>query len=146
MTQEKLKTTKNNSSVAAFVKTIKDKTKQSDTKELIKLFKEITNEKPVMWGDSIIGFGEYEYERSNGEKLSFLRTGMSPRKANLALYVLPGYSDSSDLLSRLGPHRLGKSCLYIKSLEKIDMMVLKIIIQKGYREMSEKYPEEDLEA
>lgn len=140
MAVEKLKTTKNNKSVPDFVSKIEDKQKMKDTKEILKIFKEITGRKPKMWGPSIIGFGEYKYKRSNGKEFSFLRTGMSPRKNALTIYVLPGYDDYSNLLQKLGPHKKGKSCLYIKNLEDVDTIILKKIIEKGWKEMNKRYP------
>ena len=92
-------------------------------------------------GGSIVGFGEYKYKRSTGSEFSFLRIGMSPRKTSLVIYILPGYSDYSKLLKKLGPYKKGKSCLYIKRLSDIDIEVLKKIIKRGWGEMNEKYPE-----
>jgi hypothetical protein len=93
-----------------------------------------------MWGGSIIGFGDYHYKYDSGREGDFLRIGFSPRAQNLTIYVMPGYQDFDDELSRLGKHKMGKSCLYIKRLSDIDEDVLIEIMTKGFEIMEEKYP------
>ena len=88
-----------------------------------------------MWGNSIIGFGEYTYYRSNGDVGHFMATGFSPRKSGPTLYILPGYKDYSEMLSRLGKHKLGKSCLYLKRLDDIDSKVLATLIKQGMADL-----------
>ena len=138
-----LKTKKNNASVAAFLNSVADEEKRKDAKALDKIFREITKEKPKMWGTSIIGYGEYHYksDRSTQEG-DWMRTGFSPRKQALTLYIMPGYSfpDQKALLTKLGSHKTGKSCLYIKRLSDVHLPTLKKIIKKGWDDMSKRYP------
>ena len=134
-----LKTSKNKQSVAAFLNSIKDDTLKKDSKALLKLFKETTGMKPKMWGDSIVGFGEYVYHRANGAEGNFMATGFSPRKSGPTLYIMPGYQDYSDILAKLGPHKLGKSCLYLKNLEGIDKKVLARLIKQGLKDLKKGY-------
>jgi len=134
-----LKTAKNQMSVAQFIDAIESPQHKKDAKALLALFKEVTGKKPKMWGASIIGFGEYEYKRANGDYGSFMATGFSPRKAGPSIYILPGYSDYDELLEKLGPHKKGKSCLYIKKLDDIDVVVLKKLIERGIRDLSNNY-------
>ena len=99
--------------------------------------KELTLKEPIMWGEAIIGFGEYEYERQN-KKMTWPVTGFSPRKNNITLYIMSGFGDYADrdseyneIMANLGKFKTGKSCLYIKSLKDIDINVLKNLIQKS---------------
>jgi hypothetical protein len=105
-----------------------------------KLFRELTGEKPVLWGPSIVGYGTYHYQYDSGREGDFLRIGFSPRKQNLTIYIMPGYSDYSSLLKELGKHKKGKSCLYVKKLEDIKMGVLKKIVRRGWQDMKKRYP------
>jgi len=84
-----------------------------------------------MWGPTIIGCGQYRYRYDSGREGDFLATGFSPRKANLSIYILPGYGDFGAILDRLGKHRTGKSCLYINKLADIDTDVLAELIRAG---------------
>lgn len=130
-----LKTKETKQSPTTFLNTITDEKQRKDAKKLLTLFKNVTGKQPKMWGPAIIGFGSYTYTRSNGDVGEFLATGFSPRKGNLTLYIMPGYQDYSDLLKKLGPHKLGKSCLYIKKLEDIDTKVLEKLIKRGLTDL-----------
>lgn len=134
-----LKTSKNSLAPKKFLNSIKDSSLKEDSKVLLELFENTTGLKAKMWGDSIIGFGEYTYYRSNGDEGQFMACGFSPRKSGPTLYIMPGYTDYSSLLSKLGPHKIGKSCLYLKSLEGIDIKVLKKLIQTGLKDLKNKY-------
>lgn len=130
-----LKTSKNKASVPAFLNAIEDDGLRKDCKQLLKVFKQATGLDPKMWGDTIIGFGEYTYYRANGDEGQFMATGFSPRKSGPTLYIMPGYSDYSRLLKKLGPHKLGKSCLYLKSLENVDLDVVAKLIKLGLKDL-----------
>ena len=135
----KIKTSKTNASPIAFLNTIKDKQLKKDCKILLKLFKKTTGLKPTMWGHSIIGFGEYTYYRSNGDEGQFMATGFSPRKSGPTLYIMPGYQNYSVYLKKLGPHKLGKSCLYLKNLEGINLQIIAKLIKIGLKDLKKKY-------
>lgn len=134
----KIKTTKNNSSVAAFVKGIGDKDLKKDCQVLLKVFKKASGLKPKMWGTAIVGFGEYTYYRSNGDEGSFLAAGFSPRKSGPTIYLSIGYAKYASLLRKLGPHKLSKSCLYMKKIEDIDLQVLELLVKKGISDLKKK--------
>lgn len=140
MAEPKTKPTKQ--SAATFVAGIVDPQKRADSKALLKIFKRATGQKPVMWGTQIVGFGMYHYksERSSQEG-DWPITGFSPRVQNMTVYVMPGYEgvEYAKLLTKLGPHSRGKSCLYFKRLSGIDASILEKIIKLGYREMKKKY-------
>lgn len=134
------KTKPSATSPADFIAILEHPTRRSDAETILALMQRITGWEPRMWGASIIGFGEYHYMYESGREGDFMRTGFSPRKANLVLYIMPGYSDYADKLARLGKHKIGKSCLYINKLADIDMAVLEEIIQAGLDDMAKKYP------
>ena len=116
--------------VEDFLSSIEHPTRKKDGIELLKIMKEITKEKPVMWGPSIVGFGSYHYKYATGREGDMPRTGFSPRKSSLAVYIMPGFEEYRDLLEKLGKHKLGKSCLYINKLSDVDIEVLKQIIER----------------
>ena len=119
------KTKKTNESIEKYINSIKDENVKKDCYTIIKLMQSITQKEPKMWGSSIIGFGDYHYKYASGREGDFFLTGFSPRKQNLALYLMGGLENQKDKLKKLGKHKTGKSCLYIKSLEDIDKKVLK---------------------
>lgn len=130
-----LKTRETKESVPAFLNAIEDDGKRTDAKKLLRIFTNATGKPAKMWGSSIIGFGSYTYTRANGETAEFMATGFSPRANALTLYIMPGYQDYGALLAKLGPHKLGKSCLYIKKLDDIDLKVLETLIKRGISDL-----------
>jgi hypothetical protein len=131
-TEPKTKPTKE--SVAAFLNAIEDERKRADAKTLDKLLRAASGEKPVLWGASIIGYGQYE-SRSGPWPI----IGFSPRKANLVVYMIDGYDQRGALLDRLGKHKLGKSCLYLNKLTDIDLDVLAEMAKASVAAMRAKY-------
>ena len=126
-------------SVRDFVNSVENEIRRRDAKALMKIFKDVTGMSPQMWGPSLIGYGRYHYKYESGREGDMLMTGFSPRKANLVLYIMPGYLDLEEKLSRLGKHKLGKACLYINKLADVDVDVLKEIITYGVEYMQENY-------
>lgn len=124
-----LKTQRTKASVAAFLATISDPTRRKETKELVALIREITGEKPVMWGPSIIGFGDFSYTGSNGKEVAWFPIGLSPRKAALTLYLMSGLKPHAALLKELGPHKTGSGCLYLPKPAALDGRVLRQLIK-----------------
>ncbi|WP_068545466.1 DUF1801 domain-containing protein [Thalassotalea crassostreae] len=133
------KTQITNVDVDDFIASVEHSQKQSDAKDLNVIFSEITGHRAKMWGAAIIGYGEYHYKYDSGREGDFLMTGFSPRKQNISLYIMMGFSKFDDLLSKLGKHKLGKSCLYINKLADIDEKILKEIIRLSFEQMKEKY-------
>jgi nucleoid DNA-binding protein len=120
-----LKTQKNKASVKAFIASIEHEKKRADSKAILNLMSEVTGEKPSRWGESIIGFGTYTFKCASGRKGEWFQTGFSPRKQNLTLHIMPGFDRYEDLLAKLGKFKTGKTCLYINTLEEVDLGVLK---------------------
>jgi hypothetical protein len=112
----------------------------ADARALLKIFAEVTGVQPKMWGPSIIGYGSYHYRYESGREGDMCATGFSPRKAELVLYILPGYQDYGALLADLGKHRLGKACLYIKRLGDVREDLLRQLISQGLRDLGKLHP------
>lgn len=134
-----LKTQKKALSVTTYINAMVDERQKKEAKKLLQLFKKATGLTAKMWGASIIGFGEYTYYRANGDEGSFLATGFSMRKTGPTIYIMPGYQDYMSILPKLGKYKLGKSCLYLKSLDDIDTGVLEKLIQKGLKDLKKSH-------
>jgi Domain of unknown function (DU1801) len=134
-----LKTQKNKASVKAFLDAVTDNKRRKDAQVVLKLMKEATGAKPFMWGDSIVGFGDYHYksERSRQEGDWFI-TGFSPRKTSLTLYIMPGIGYYQAMVKKLGKCKTGGSCLYINQLSDVDLTVLKELISTAFHGFSER--------
>ena len=134
----KNKTTQNDGSVDAFLAAVENEQKRTDCLRIREIMEEITGEPAVMWGSSIVGFGSYHYKYASGREGDFMLTGFSPRKQNLTLYIMSGFSRYDELLTKLGKHSTGKSCLYIKRLSDIDEDVLKEMVSSSVQHMRDK--------
>jgi len=138
MTQNKTHETAQ--AVTDFLATVDHPTRAADAQTLLQLFSRVTGHAPKMWGPTIIGFGQYHYTYDSGREGDCCATGFSPRKANLSIYVMPGYADYSEILSRLGKHKMGKACLYVNKLADIDLAVLEELIRTGLDDLGKKWP------
>lgn len=134
-----VKTQENGSSVSDFIAQVPHPTRRADAETLCTLMSKLSGEPPQMWGSSIVGFGRYDYTYASGHSGSWARIGFSPRKTSLSVYIMPGFEDHSDLLKRLGKHRIGKSCLYINKLADVDMEILSQLISRAVAEMKARY-------
>jgi len=132
-----LKTKPNDQSVEEYLTRVDDDKKRQDSTTILALMKEVTGAEPRMWGDSIIGFGSYHYKYASGREGDWFLTGFAPRKRNLTLYIMSGFSEYDDLLGRLGKFKTGKSCLYINKLEDIDLSTLRELDEKSVRHMEQ---------
>ncbi len=132
------KTQATQTSVRDYIASLPDDARR-DAKTLLKIFKDATGAQPVVWG-AMVGFGNYHYVYDSGREGDFFATGFALRKSGPVVYIMPGYTDYASLLTKLGPHTLGKSCLYIKRLEAIDADVLTKLIKTGIRDLAKKYP------
>lgn len=131
-----LKTQPTKASVAQFLNAIEDKQRKADCKAVAKLMQAATKAKPKMWGASIVGFGSYHYKSVSCEGDWFL-TGFSPRKDALTLYLMGGFASHPELVAKLGKHKAGKGCLYVKKLADVDQKVLKELIEKSVKALKE---------
>ena len=129
------KTKPTNASVADFLDAVEHPGRREDGKVIAAMMAEASGETAVMWGPTIVGYGSYK-----GPTGDWPRIGFSPRKANLVLYLMPGFEAHADLLGRLGKHKTGASCLYLNRLADVDMGVLRELASASIRMMREKYP------
>jgi hypothetical protein len=127
--------------VVDFVHSLENKQRQSDAVALLDIFSKVTQQIAVLWGSSIIGYGSYSYQTADKKTHQFMRTGFSPRKQNLALYIMVGFKDFEEKLQQLGKFKTGKSCLYINKLSDVDQLVLAELIQLSLDEMARRYPD-----
>jgi len=139
MAEQKTKPTEQ--SVDSFLDSLADEKVRDDCYALTKIMKKVTGSAPKMWGGSIIGFGKYHYKYDSGHEGDSCLTGFSPRKQNISLYVMPGASEHTDLLKKLGKHKAGKGCLYVKKIEDIDLGVLEKLISASVKSLQKKYPD-----
>ena len=130
--------------VAAFVAAVKHDTRRADAEVLLELFARVTGWQPQMWGSNIVGYGRYEYRYESGREGEFMVTGFSPRASYTSLYIMPGYQDMSEQLSRLGKHKAGKSCININKLADVDLAVVEEIVARGVAQMKDGYKVFDL--
>lgn len=133
------KTTATGQDPAAFLAGVEPARRRDEALSLDLLFRDATGFEPRMWGPSIIGYGRYSYRYYSGRTGDSLATGFSPRKAALSICILPGYADFGLLLTRLGKHSAGKSCLYVKRLADIDMDVLRDLIIAGLADLGRRW-------
>lgn len=128
-----IKTLINDASVEDFINSVDSEVKKTDAFKLLEMYKAVTKETPKMWGPSMIGFGKYHYksERSTQEG-DWPLAAFSPRKQSLTLYIMPGFHDYSDLLNKLGKHKISKGCLYVNKLSDVDENILEQLIKRSY--------------
>ncbi len=134
------KTVPTGTDVESFLGGVENETRREDAFRVLALMKDMTGEEPKMWGPGIVGFGTYHYKYDSGREGDFLRTGFSPRKTALTMYIMSGFQGVDSLMSRLGKYKTGKSCLYVKKLDDINLDVLEELIRGSLDYMEQKYP------
>jgi len=121
-------------SVEAFLAQVPDERRRQDARRLCAMMQEITSEPPAMWGTSIVGFGTYHYRYASGHEGDSALAGFSPRRQHLVIYLVGEFRDRhQSVLARLGPHKTGKGCLYIKRLDDVDPDALRELIDRSFR-------------
>lgn len=133
-----VKTRRNKASVAGFIASVEDDTRRAEAKVIDRMLREITGEKPAMWGPSIVGYGSYTYTNTMGVA-DWPKIGFSPRKGATVLYFVPDLLASDPLMKKLGKYKNGKSCLYVDKLSDVDETVLRELATRSWKYMSEKY-------
>jgi hypothetical protein len=140
MAKSENKTKPQKTSVKDFLVNIGDEQMRKDAAVLSRLFEKVSGEKPVMWGDTIVGYGNYHYKYDSGREGDFFVTGFSPRKGNISLYTNCYLNENDPLLKSLGKIKHGKSCIYVRKLDDIDLAVLEKLIAQGIDFIKKKYP------
>lgn len=139
MSKSANKTVPTEASVEAYLVAIEDEARRADCERIAAIMSAATDRSPRMWGSSIVGFGEYHYKYDSGREGDWCLTGFSSRKSDISLYIMPGFKAFDDLMTRLGKHKTGKSCLYIKRLSDIDEEVLNQLVVESVAWMRERY-------
>lgn len=134
------KTIETGASIEEFLATIENPVRRADALALLAMMQRVTGCAPRMWGPSIIGFDSYDYTYESGHSGRSMIVGFSPRKANLTLYIMPGFSGFEALTTKLGKFRTGKSCLYISKLADVDLGVLEEMLRTAVQVMRKRYP------
>jgi hypothetical protein len=134
-----LKTRVNDLSVEDFLNSVDDNKKREDCFDILRIMEEVTGEKSKMWGSSIIGFGSYRYKGAGGREGDWMLTGFSPRKQNLVLYLMGGLDLQEDLLKKLGKHKTGVGCVYIKKVDDVNIEILKELVNESVKRMKNLY-------
>ncbi len=132
-----LKTRPTDASVDAYLEQIADEARREDCRTLVRIMKKVTGAKPRMWGTSIVGFGSYHYKYASGREGDWPLTGFSSRQRDLTLYIMAGFSRYEELMAKLGKHKTGKSCLYVKRLSDIDLEVLERLVTASVKRTRE---------
>ena len=138
-TQANNKTQPKDEDVFEYIAGLEHAGRREDALQLVELMQQISGHPPRMWGSSIIGFGQYHYVYDGGREGDHMLVGFAPRKANMVVYVMPGFSQYEGLLAKLGKHKTGASCLYLGRLSNVDMQVLTKIITQSVKHMRKKY-------
>ena len=131
-----LKTKKNNTSIDEFLKSVEHDTRREDSFEILNMMRDITGDQGSMWGDSIVGFGDFSYNNTTKKESKWFKTGFSPRKQSLTLYIMDSFDSYDEILSRLGKCKTGKSCLYINKLADVNPNVLRELITASVANMA----------
>jgi hypothetical protein len=134
------KTKPDGSSVEEFLGSVQDDARRIDAERVCTMMKRVTKEEPRMWGASMVGFGSYRYKYESGREGEWFITGFSPRAIALTLYIMGGFPRHQPLMDRLGKHKTGKSCLYVKRLSDVNEEVLEELVRESVAYMREAYP------
>ena len=133
------KTKPTGASVSAYLDAVADDARRADCAVLAALMGELTGEPPAMWGPSIVGFGRYHYTYDSGHSGTACRTGFSSRAREISIYLVASGPAQGELLKKLGKHKMGKACLYVRRLADIDLEVLRSLIQDSLAALRQRH-------
>jgi hypothetical protein len=139
-----LKTKPTEVSVADFIAAVPDARRREEAGVIDAMMRRVSGHEPAMWGPSIIGYGRYSYRYDSGREGTMCRIGFSPRKAELVIYAMGGAGETAEgqaLFARLGKHKTGKGCLYIRKLADVDLAVLEALVALSWQAMNAAYPD-----
>ena len=137
----KLKTKPTKVSVESHVAAIANEEQRCDAETLLALMRRVTGQEPVMWGPTIVGFGSYHYKYASGHEGDSALTGFAARGRELVVYIAPDFEGRDALLAKLGKHRTGKVCVYIRRLGDVDLKVLETLIRRSVADTKHRYPQ-----
>ena len=125
--------------VSDFLQTVDNPKRRADANQVLAMMRRATGKRATMWGSSMIGFGKYRYKYESGREGEFMLTGLSPRKQNLVVYIMPGFEPFETQMKKLGKYKTGRSCLYINKLEDVDEKALEKLIADSVKLMRKRY-------
>lgn len=137
----KLKTKPTKVSAESHIAAITNEEQRKDAQTLVALMRRVTRQKPRMWGPSIVGFGSYHYKYASGHEGDSALAGFAVRGRELVVYIAPGFEGRDVLLAKLGKHRTGKVCVYIRRLADVDLKVLETLVARSIADMKRRYPQ-----
>lgn len=140
MAKAKNKTTETSSSVDDFLNAVADETKRSNCFQLVKLMKKYSGFDARMWGPAIVGFGSYHYKYDSGREGDAPLVAFSPRAKEISLYCSMDPAEKEKLLKNFGKYKMGKGCIYIKTVQDINTEVLGKLITASIKHLQKKYP------
>lgn len=126
-------------SVEAFIEAVTPEARRAEARRLDAIFREVSGFAPVLWPSGLLGYGRYRYVYDSGRSGMSLATGFAPRAREISVHIMPGYADFANILAGLGPHWMGKSCLYIRRLDRIDEGALRRLIRAGLDDLARRW-------
>ena len=120
---------------------IANEEQRNDAQTLVALMRRVTKQEPRMWGPSIVGFGSYHYKYASGHEGDSALAGFAARGRELVVYVEAGFEGRDVLLAKLGEHRTGKVCVYIRRLANVDLKVLETLVARSIADTKRRYPQ-----
>ena len=138
-----LKTKPTEVSVERHIAAIANDEQRNDAESLVALMRKVTGQKPRMWGPSIVGFGRYHYKYASGHEGDSALAAFAARGRELVVYIAESFEGRDALLARLGEHKIGKVCVYIRRLANVDLTVLETLVARSIEETKRRYPQPD---
>ena len=127
-------------SAKSHIAAIANEEQRNDAHTLVALMRRVTRQEPRMWGPSIVGFGSYHYKYASGHEGDSALTGFAVRGRELVVYIAPVFEGRDDLLAKLGEHKTGKVCVYIRRLANVDLKVLETLVARSAADTKRRYP------
>ena len=135
------KTKPTEASAESHIAAIANQEQRNDARTLVALMRSVTGQEPRMWGPSIVGFGSYHYKYASGHEGDSALAAFAVRGRELVVYIMAGFEGRDDLLARLGKHKTGKVCVYIRRLADVDLQVLETLIAESVADTMRRYPQ-----
>jgi len=128
-------------SAESHIAAVANEEQRNDAKTLVALMRRVTRQQPRMWGPSIVGFGSYHYKYASGHEGDSALTGFAVRGNDLVVYIAPDFEGRDRLLAKLGKHKTGKVCVYIRRLANVDLKVLETLVARSIADTKHRYPD-----
>jgi hypothetical protein len=128
-------------SVESHIAAVANEEQRNDAKTLVAIMRKVTKQEPRMWGPSIVGFGSYHYKYASGHEGDSALAAFAVRGREIVVYIAVGFDGRDDLLAKLGKHKTGKVCVYIRRLANVDLKVLETLVARSVADMKRRYPQ-----